>query len=102
LDKLLARLHSTPSLKGAAVIPDPSASKHPRRPRSTSSFALEAAWILPPAGYTRVYSVADGFEGDGANGRKDSGSPWGYDIAQAKLPAKSGARRLCPAIRATS
>jgi rhodanese-related sulfurtransferase len=49
-----------------------------------------AAGLLTDAGYTQVYSVADGFEGDGINGWKKSGLPWGYDLDRAKMPPAPG------------
>jgi rhodanese-related sulfurtransferase len=42
-----------------------------------------AADLLSEAGFTQVYSVADGFDG----GWKNSGLPWGYELDKAKLPA---------------
>jgi rhodanese-related sulfurtransferase len=55
-----------------------------------------AANVLIDAGFTKVYSVADGFEGDLAkdgpnagrravNGWKNKGQPWGYTVDKAKL-----------------
>ena len=49
-----------------------------------------AADILTGAGYTQVYSVADGFEGDGAGGWKKGGLPWGYTLEPAKAAPKPG------------
>jgi rhodanese-related sulfurtransferase len=49
--------------------------------------SVVAAGILAAAGYTQVYSVVDGFEGDGSNGWKKSGLAWGYAIDKAKMPA---------------
>jgi rhodanese-related sulfurtransferase len=53
--------------------------------RSGSRSAL-AANLLTEAGFAQVYSVADGFEGSGADGWKKSGLPWGFELDQAKLP----------------
>ena len=53
--------------------------------RSGSRSAV-AANLLTAAGFTEVYSVADGFEGSGADGWKKSGLPWGYELDKAKLP----------------
>ena len=55
-----------------------------------------AANQLAEAGFTAVYSVVDGFEGDVAkdgptaglrtvNGWKNKGLPWGYKLEKAKL-----------------
>ncbi len=55
-----------------------------------------AANRLLQAGYTRVYSVPDGFEGDRArdgaqkgqrvvNGWKNAGLPWSYDLDKARM-----------------
>lgn len=62
-----------------------------------------AANILAKAGYTKVYTVIDGFEGDKlkvegsynhgkrvVNGWKNSGAPWTYDLDPA-LVYRSGA-----------
>ncbi len=51
-----------------------------------------AADLLTGAGFTQVYSVADGFEGDGANGWKNSGLPWGYTLEKEKLFLSGSAR----------
>jgi len=53
--------------------------------RSGSRSAM-AADLLTAAGFTQVYSVADGFEGNGADGWKNSGLPWGYELDRTKLP----------------
>jgi rhodanese-related sulfurtransferase len=53
--------------------------------RSGSRSAV-AANLLTAAGFTEVYSVADGFEGNGTDGWKNSGLPWGYELDKAKLP----------------
>lgn len=56
----------------------------------------KAADRLQAAGYTRVYSVAEGFEGDAAkdgpqagqrivNGWKNAGLPWTYKLDKAKM-----------------
>ncbi len=59
--------------------------------RSGDRSAL-AANLLAKAGYTKVYSVVDGFEGDmskeglrNVNGWKNSGLPWSYQLAKAKM-----------------
>jgi rhodanese-related sulfurtransferase len=55
-----------------------------------------AANLLAKAGYTKVYSVVDGFEGDMAkdgpnagkravNGWKNAGLPWSYKLAKDKM-----------------
>lgn len=55
-----------------------------------------AASLLTKAGYTNVYSVVDGFEGDMAkdgankgrravNGWKNAGLPWGYTLNKSKM-----------------
>lgn len=55
-----------------------------------------AASLLTKAGYTNVYSVVDGFEGDMAkdgankgrravNGWKNAGLPWGYNLSKNKM-----------------
>ena len=55
-----------------------------------------AANLLAKAGYTRVYSVVDGFEGDMAkdgpnagrravNGWKNAGLPWAYKLPKEKM-----------------
>lgn len=55
-----------------------------------------AADLLTNAGYTKVYSVVDGFEGDMAqdgvnkgrrtvNGWKNSGLPWSYNLTKSKM-----------------
>ncbi len=56
-----------------------------------------AADLLTEAGFTQVYSVADGFEGNGTSGWKNSGSPWGYELDQAKLPAGECPLKTCAA-----
>ena len=59
--------------------------------------SAEAANALTAAGFTAVYSVVDGFEGDVAkdgptaglrtvNGWKNKNQPWGYKLDKAKLP----------------
>ncbi len=59
--------------------------------------SARAANLLADLGYTNVYTVIDGFEGDLAkdgrrtvNGWKNAGLPWSYklDKAQAYLPGK--------------
>lgn len=58
--------------------------------------SAEATNALVEAGFTQVYSVVDGFEGDAAkdgptvgqrtvNGWKNKGQPWGYKLDKAKL-----------------
>ena len=51
-----------------------------------------AANRLAEAGYTRVYSVIDGFEGDmsrdgrrSVNGWKNAGLPWSYKLEKSKM-----------------
>jgi len=55
-----------------------------------------AASLLTKAGYTNVYSVVDGFEGDMAkdgankgrravNGWKNAGLPWSYNLSKTKM-----------------
>ncbi|HEX4882803.1 MAG TPA: rhodanese-like domain-containing protein [Casimicrobiaceae bacterium] len=50
---------------------------------------------LAPAGFTRAYTVVDGFEGDmsgdgrrSVNGWKNAGLPWTYKLDRAKQPLK--------------
>ena len=59
--------------------------------RSGDRSAL-AANLLAKDGYTRVYSIVDGFEGDmskqglrSVNGWKNAGLPWTYKLAKAKM-----------------
>ena len=58
--------------------------------------SAHAADLLANAGYTRVYSVVDGFEGDTAkdgpkagqrvvNGWKNAGLPWSYKLDKARM-----------------
>lgn len=58
--------------------------------------SAKAADLLAKAGYTKVYSVVDGYEGDKAkdgvnvgkrtvNGWKNSGLPWSYDLDKNKM-----------------
>ena len=58
--------------------------------------SARAADLLASAGFTRVYSIAEGFEGDSAkdgakagqrivNGWKNAGLPWGYKLDRAKM-----------------
>ncbi len=58
--------------------------------------SARAVDLLANAGYTRVYSVIDGFEGDAAkdgpkagqrvvNGWKNAGLPWSYKLDKAKM-----------------
>lgn len=58
--------------------------------------SAHAADLLANAGYTRVYSVVDGFEGDAAkdgpkagqrvvNGWKNAGLPWSYKLDKARM-----------------
>jgi len=58
--------------------------------------SARAADLLGKAGYTNVYSVVDGFEGDIAkegdhkgqravNGWKNAGLPWTYDLTKSKM-----------------
>lgn len=58
--------------------------------------SARAADLLANAGYTRVYSVVEGFEGDAAkdgpkagqrvvNGWKNAGLPWSYKLDKAKM-----------------
>jgi rhodanese-related sulfurtransferase len=51
-----------------------------------------AANLLTAAGFAQVYSVADGFEGSGADGWKSSGLPWGYELDRAKMPSAESVR----------
>ena len=55
-----------------------------------------AANLLTDLGYTKVYSVVDGFEGDllktgpqagqrAVNGWKNAGLPWSYKLDKSKL-----------------
>ncbi len=55
--------------------------------------SAKAADLLSALGYTRVYSVVDGYEGDlsargrrDVNGWKNAGLPWSYRLARGKLP----------------
>ncbi len=61
----------------------------------------KAASLLAELGYTRVYTVVDGFEGDVAkdgpdagkrvvNGWKNAGLPWTYKLDKDKLYLRSG------------
>ncbi len=59
--------------------------------RSGNRSAL-AANLLTAAGFAQVYSVADGFDGSGADGWKNSGLPWGYETDKAKLPLPEASR----------
>lgn len=59
--------------------------------RSGNRSAL-AANLLTAAGFAEVYSVADGFDGSGADGWKNAGLPWGYEMDKAKLPPSEGSR----------
>jgi rhodanese-related sulfurtransferase len=56
-----------------------------------------AADLLTEAGFTQVYSVADGFEGNSAgdNGWKNSGLSWGYELDKAKFPAGECPTKTC-------
>lgn len=58
--------------------------------------SAKAAALLHKSGYTNVYSVVDGFEGDTAkngaqkgqrvvNGWKNAGLPWSYSLEKAKM-----------------
>ena len=58
--------------------------------------SARAADLLSKAGYSNVYSVVDGFEGDLAkegehkgrramNGWKNAGLPWGYELSKSKM-----------------
>ena len=58
--------------------------------------SARAADLLANAGFTRVYSITEGFEGDSAkdgpkagqrivNGWKNAGLPWTYKLVQAKM-----------------
>ena len=58
--------------------------------------SARAADLLASAGFTRVYSIAEGFEGDSAkdgakagqrivNGWKNAGLPWTYKLVKAKM-----------------
>lgn len=51
-----------------------------------------AANLLTAAGFAQVYSVADGFDGSGADGWKNAGLPWGYETDKAKLAPPEGSR----------
>ena len=62
----------------------------------SGSRSAKAADVLYQMGYTNVYSVIDGFEGDKAkegemaglrvvNGWKNAGLPWGYKIAPTQV-----------------
>lgn len=55
--------------------------------------------ILVAEGYTKAYSVVDGFEGDmskdgrrSVNGWKNAGLPWTYKVDKAKLPQPAKGR----------
>jgi rhodanese-related sulfurtransferase len=64
--------------------------------RSGDRSARAINMLLADKGYTRVYSVVDGFEGDmskagrrDVNGWKNAGLPWTYELDKAKvMPAK--------------
>ena len=58
--------------------------------------SARAADLLAKAGYRRVYSITEGFEGDAAkdgakvgqrtvNGWKNAGLPWSYKLDRAKM-----------------
>ena len=58
--------------------------------------SARAADLLAKAGYTRVYSITEGFEGDAAkdgpkagqrvvNGWKNAGLPWTYALDRQKM-----------------
>jgi rhodanese-related sulfurtransferase len=58
--------------------------------------SARAADLLSNAGYTKVYSVVDGFEGDmgkegaakgrrAVNGWKNAGLPWSYNMTKSKM-----------------
>ncbi|MDD3609512.1 MAG: rhodanese-like domain-containing protein [Halothiobacillaceae bacterium] len=58
--------------------------------------SAKAADLMAKAGYTKVYSAVEGFEGDKAkdgenkgkrtvNGWKNAGLPWGYDLVKEKM-----------------
>ena len=62
----------------------------------SGSRSAKAAKILNLAGYTSVYTVTDGFEGDKAkhgprkgervvNGWKNSGLPWSYKLSRDEM-----------------
>lgn len=62
--------------------------------------SARAADRLSAAGFTRVLSVVDGFEGDTApdgrrsvNGWKNSGQPWGYQLRPGQVVLDAGAVR---------
>lgn len=55
--------------------------------------SANAANLLAKAGFTQVYSVFEGFEGDMSkdgrrivNGWKNDGLPWSYDLNKDKMP----------------
>lgn len=55
--------------------------------------SANAANLLAKAGFTQVYSVFEGFEGDmskdgrrAVNGWKNDGLPWSYDLNKDKMP----------------
>ncbi len=55
--------------------------------------SAKAADLLATLGYTQVYSVVEGYEGDLSargrrelNGWKNAGLPWSYRLARSKLP----------------
>lgn len=64
--------------------------------RSGDRSARAINMLLTDRGYTRVYSVVDGYEGDmspagrrDVNGWKNAGLPWTYELDKAKvMPAK--------------
>ena len=64
--------------------------------RSGDRSARAINMLLTDRGYTKVYSVVDGYEGDlskagrrDVNGWKNAGLPWTYELDKAKvMPAK--------------
>ena len=50
---------------------------------SVGERSAKAAALLAASGYSRVYTMVDGFEGDTTgDGWKRSGLPWGYEMTE--------------------
>ena len=61
---------------------------------SADERSARAADVLAKAGFTQVYNVVEGFEGDygktgrrDVNGWKNAGLPWTYKLDKAKIAA---------------